>query len=601
MDGAAPSPTGLTTLMPDRHELELFVTATDFHGYDRDVMVGDPGRVRDHAHRHVLRFRHSDGDGDFGPGDNGWLAFSARATSSFPGAFPPVSPHSFAKAIGRPDGLPAAERFFRIYELSRAAAETAPFVDGGVLDNRPFDHVVRAIRRRPAESEVDRRLLYLEPDPDGPAKNGGGTPNPIGTVLGAISGIPRKQPILDEILEITRHNERVRRIRDIIELSFGTIAERVEQVVGTDLDQLPALPPAADLARWRDDLDAEARTATGIAYPTYLRSRVSAVVERYARTVCELSRYPDDCNQASFGRGVLRAWAHDRLFTEREGRLATAGRHEAFLRRFDLDYGVRRIRFVIDALSWWYRADTGGDAPPREELDRGKAVLYAMRDRLVDAMTGKDLGPELARHVEGCFEQRRIDEWETGPDEYATAHAGELMELERAFGDALEAQLEGFDALLFAAVQDVATGWSARIRGDLLVRYLGFPLWDAILFPVQSVADAGERDAVEVVRFSPLDAEQLGAPPRKLSGMGKAHFGAFFDRAGRERDYLWGRLDGAERLIGILLGKDASPEERAAWCAEAFAAIAAEEQDVLPGAGPLVEQVRSFASERRGT
>ena len=26
------------------------------------------------------------------------------------------------------------------------------------------------------------------------------------------------------------------------------------------------------------------------------------------------------------------------------------------------------------------------------------------------------------------------------------------------------------------------------------------------------------------------------------------HFGAFFDRAGREGDYLWGRLDAAERL-----------------------------------------------------
>ena len=73
------------------------------------------------------------------------------------------------------------------------------------------------------------------------------------------------------------------------------------------------------------------------------------------------------------------------------------------------------------------------------------------------------------------------------------------------------------------------------------------------------------------------------------------HFGAFFDRAGRENDYLWGRLDGAERLIGLLLRSGFTDDERAAWCRKAFAAIVEEEDGALANAKPLLQHARSFA------
>ena len=146
MDAGASQPAELTTLMPDDHELELFVTTTDFAGYDRELVISDPPLVHDRAHRHVLRFRRRDGEDDFTRADNGWLAFSARATSSFPGAFPPVSLGEFQATVRPSTGLPRPGRFFRLYELSKAHADERYFVDGGVLDNRPFGHVIRAIR-----------------------------------------------------------------------------------------------------------------------------------------------------------------------------------------------------------------------------------------------------------------------------------------------------------------------------------------------------------------------------------------------------------------------------------------------------------------------
>ena len=72
------------------------------------------------------------------------------------------------------------------------------------------------------------------------------------------------------------------------------------------------------------------------------------------------------------------------------------------------------------------------------------------------------------------------------------------------------------------------------------------------------------------------------------------HFGAFFDRAGRENDYLWGRLDGAERLIGLVLRHGFTDEERADWCRKAFAAIVEEEDDALANATALLDKARSF-------
>ena len=115
---------------------------------------------------------------------------------SFPGAFPPVSLASFQAAIEKEagDAAPVLPELFRSYELAHADPQATFFIDGGVLDNKPFGHAIGAITRRSAESEVQRRLLYLEPDPGGGggAAPGGASPSPIATILASISGLPRR-------------------------------------------------------------------------------------------------------------------------------------------------------------------------------------------------------------------------------------------------------------------------------------------------------------------------------------------------------------------------------------------------------------------------
>lgn len=589
-----------STLMPPEHRLDLFITTTDLRGYRRDMVIDDPPLVHERGHRHVLRFHYGDGWDDFTAADNPWLAFASRVTSSFPGAFAAVSPTSFAKSIGvSPAALDGASRFFRMYQLSGAESDTAYFVDGGVLDNRPFGHAIRAIRSRPADCEVDRRLVYLEPDPTEDENEDAKPPTPFATILSSVVGVPRKEPILDDILEVTRHNERVDRIRDVIELAFPAIAARVGAVVGGDLGALEPPPSAEVLAGWRQELEEEAHAAAGIGYPTYVRSKVSGVVDRYARTVCALLDYPEDCNQAAFVRAALRAWGREKLLDDETG--ADPAAQVAFLRRFDLDYGIRRMRFVIDALSWWLEQPETPGVPPRGELASGKGVLYRARARLDEAAAGKGFDVDLTAQVTDCFSEVVVGQWVGRPKKYVDEYADQLEALQVSFSAALDARLAGVGEEMYARLQAVMAKWSPEIRSDLLVRYLGFPLWDAILYPIQALSDVGERDVVDVVRFSPKDVGQLNVPDRTLSGKGKGHFGAFFDAAGRERDYLLGRLDGAERLIDLVLGEDRPEGELAHWCGQAFAAIVEEERKHLPRAAPLLSAVAQCAAVQNST
>jgi len=87
--------------------------------------------------------------------------------------------------------------------------------------------------------------------------------------------------------------------------------------------------------------------------------------------------------------------------------------------------------------------------------------------------------------------------------------------------------------------------------------YIYFDLFDQISFPLYHDAGIGEPATVEVVRISPRDATNLIDEKtdrrRKLAGTALANFGAFIDERWRRNDIMWGRLDGAERLIDTLL------------------------------------------------
>lgn len=610
------------SLVPADQQLHLFVTVTDFYGYERDVVIDSPPVVHDRRHRHVLRFTFGDGRDDFAadPARNGALAFAARTTSSFPGGFPPVSFTGFERSLRRHSGVALdlsqmeSTGLFRQYPLAKTTARAGVFIDGGVLDNFPFGHAIAAVRQQPAHGEVDRRLLYLDPDPAERRPANGQPkpqPGPLGTVVASLAGLPRHEPILDDLLNLGVSNRRVRELREVIRTSWPVISTTVDKTLeGVDLGHPPADPSGDTLAGWQKTLHDEAMRQLGPSYTTYLRTKLAAVVAGWADMVCRQLEFPADCTQAGFVRQVLWTWAgRSGLFPE-DQREQTQQQTE-FLRDFDLRYRERRLRFVIAGLSWWYE-DPDDEAkefvlPTRAQLDAGKTRLYEAVAELRAAMRGQDTPAELTRQVSACFHEDvldrfldlprrpvtndRVDTQADRPDRgragddhpgvtsYLEEKQADLDQLAAAFRAHLTERFAGFTAGLYGDMYETTADWAPEARRRLLIRYLGFPLWDAVLFPLQWATGVEERDHAEIVRLSPRDPSLLDVlvdGDHKLAGSRWHHFGAFLDRAGREKDYLWGRLDAAEQLVSLLLGRDHDDHER--WCRKVFLAIAEEEE-----------------------
>ena len=97
--------------------------------------------------------------------------------------------------------------------------------------------------------------------------------------------------------------------------------------------------------------------------------------------------------------------------------------------------------------------------------------------------------------------------------------------------------------------------WIAR--NAMAHYYQNYEDYDLLTYPIMYDTEVGEADTIDIIRISPEDAKQLinerATGSLKLAGSALGHFGAFLARQWRQNDILWGRLDGAERMISALL------------------------------------------------
>ncbi|HEU0065998.1 MAG TPA: patatin-like protein, partial [Sphingomonas sp.] len=187
-------------LLPPGQPLDLFVTVTDFTGHPERLTLHSPPEVVETEHRLVIGFS----DGGM-PCDTlavaAELAFAARATSSFPGAFPPFTVRELDGVLAERGLDWAGRRDFLARVLPRHAAanaaDRAVLIDGSVLANAPFRPAIEALKQRPARREIDRRFVYIDPAPGMKIRlaRGGDDPGFFQTIIGAVSELPRKQPI----------------------------------------------------------------------------------------------------------------------------------------------------------------------------------------------------------------------------------------------------------------------------------------------------------------------------------------------------------------------------------------------------------------------
>jgi len=553
-------------LLPDHQPLDLFVTVTDFHGAPERLRLHSPAEVTEREHRLTLSFRDKGGPARR-LADPAELAFAARATASFPGAFPPFRVGELDQALEtRGQAWPGRAAFLRRALPRHAAAEDAILIDGSILSNAPFRPAIDALQSRPARREIDRRFVYIDPKPGigGIRLTGSGrteTPGFFATIFAALSDIPREQPIRDNLDAIEGRSARIRRLRKIVDAMRPEVEAAIERAFGRTL--LLGHPTPARLAAWRTKAQIVAAREAGYAYAAYGQLKVSAVIEEAAAILARASgaggRERHDAVREQVWDTI-----RSRGLTSPDAITASGLRADVidFLRSFDVSYRIRRLRFVARSLR---EIDERGGAP-REAVESMRAAVHGLIGSYRSAIEGASQAA-LSR----------------GPD-------AALSEL--ASGLRLKQLDEEADSQLAGAL----AGLPRSKRRILILTYLGFPFYDVATLPLLQGEGLDEFDPVKVDRISPEDCTAIrsGGAAATLKGIQFNSFGAFFSRAYRENDYLWGRLHGAERLIDIILstlpeGMQLPAEAVAALKREAFREILAQERARLTAITPLFE------------
>ena len=615
-----------SSLLPSGLKLDLFVAVTDFYGYQRLVQIHDPAVIREREHRHVLhfgyrRFPSGEVQSDFRREDAAALAFAARATSAYPGAFPPAQIREVDAMLAAAGGeWPRRAEFirteFRDYHRAGLDPEATSFIDGSVLNNKPFAEALEALRTRPAYRQVDRRLVYIDPQPVQPAPPPSGrTPGFFATLKGALSDLPRNEPIAEQLEFIATFNERVRKLRSVVDSARPEIARLV-----TELPEARTHGPlvASEIRAWREAANEHAARNAGFAYQGYVRQKLDSVQSYVARALGSICGLREGSPEARVVEAIVAAWARRRGVVYRDdpatrsaGRCAegSATAWIEFLHAFDVEFRRRRLVFLIQGQNRLYAIlahDEHGEA--RRQIDGLKRAFYTCLDRLRRYEDPKFYSSVTCAELQGLFAARLEPSQTASLERYAEAFAAKneaaitrLVERLAAEID-LAAATDELDVLLAGMEADK---WSASARRDVLVNYVGFPFWDVLTLAVTSWRDLGEFDEIRVDRISPEDAPTLAglkdAPA--LRGTAFMHFGAFFSRAFRENDYLLGRLQSIDRIIDIVCdsaGAEAvSAIDVAALKRRAFDLVLRAEEAHLPHAGSLIGRLRAELVDNR--
>ncbi len=531
-------------------ELDLMVTGTDFNGrvYDTVDDRGNVIQVKDH--RTVFWLKHradrkhpfepaalpgdapaktaaKAGRGDAPSDTHEALAKLARITSCFPAAFAPVTISA--------DGQGADARL-RLWGGLDGNVDRV-FIDGGVLDNKPFTSTLDAIYHRTAVRPVARHLMFVEPDPERFERDAKPVvPSPIRAAVDSLTRLPGYESIAGDLQSLAAHNDQVERLKGIANVA-GNLA-----------------PPAPGQATIADEI--------------YRRARLSGFADGVLSELFQ--RSVDGASRASLS--ALRTWFEARW-------VKPTGEGRELLEIFDVDLRLRRLLTLSYACEPELLAL---EQPLLQTLNNQVQVLEMVRGALQAVVRKVALAPPGTE--ETTWE--RVQEAATRvlavapPEEYENPNPAEEL-LDDETRKALKKKLDGavawkgdepvgaplflrkadqfVDRLLAAIARMQLAPGTAKAIDTLVASDAGFAGRDRLLYPLEVVSGIHEKDVIHTVRISPRDARDGLSDKeleRKVTGANVGHFGAFFKRSWRSNDILWGRLDAACELVDTLLDVD---------------------------------------------
>ncbi|HBB33115.1 MAG TPA: DUF3376 domain-containing protein [Cyanobacteria bacterium UBA8803] len=326
------------------NELDLFVTGTDILGRIYKVFDDTGCVIEVKNHRAIFSIKHRQGRKEpFNPNDDPAdptrtpeqtyqsLAKLCRITSCFPLAFPVVT-------IGlKDDANELDKRLIQWGSLeTRELPEKPPkegyrlhFVDGGVLDNRPFSYTIKEIYFRTANRPVNRQLFYIDPSPDrfaGSVKfNTMPKPNVLEVLQDSLIGLPIYESISNDLESIKERNEKVRRYKSL-------------------LSDVEAVKPSASGVSNEIKIDED----------IYLRSRLIGLRDRILPLILRMD-LGDGTDSEQNKQEILEKTAQlliDRITGEGDRQQQEAILHKASkqLHNLDVDYALRQHFYIVEKL-----------------------------------------------------------------------------------------------------------------------------------------------------------------------------------------------------------------------------------------------------------
>ena len=561
------------------NELDLFITGTDVDGrlYTQFDDAGHPIDVKDHRTVFLLKHRLGRKEPFKAVGGDAAttceaLAKLARITSCFPAAFAPVHVAHVQPGQDSADAL--------LQQWGQLGKE-AVFLDGGVLDNKPFTYTTKAIFSRVTDRDVDRKLFFVEPDPEAFAPPRQATnPNAVQAILAALIGIPSYESIADDLKLLTERNSKLEQYNRLI----------------SNLERRPA-----------DTLAAENSGTRAL----YRRSRLVAFSERVVAGLFKSHGQPIQITTAAQrqkARYLIQTF--DRLLTDDAPSIDdTPSITDRLFQDFDIYFCMRRtfrLIYLIHQLLYEQaqNAQTPVTMQMAETYHRLQAVLNrqvklyeilqaAIEHLLDEAPFPWDTVPEdelwhmvqQALHLLLHAEHFDREEPLTGarvpllpaeftgtgpwlPQPTLTAINDKLKERIQVIQDALHArtldpalvpQRPSLLHMVTRLEQQIVNHFLPNPENPVARAFRDFEALDSVIFPLEMVGGLHEKDIIETIRISPKDAQRGFSDntlTNKVSGDAVYHFGGFFKRSWRSNDILWGRLDGLCQLVETLLNRE---------------------------------------------
>jgi hypothetical protein len=517
------------------------------------------------------------GAGDDEPLDR--LAYAARATSSFPGAFEPAS-IGFAENSTPPHDTdppvqpPVPRTHYGSYSDSRTPDATDPdrpldrdfVIDGGVLDNIPVAWAVRSIAAAPADRKVDRWLLYLQPVPferlEPATAERPGVLETIDRARDLKAGTERLADDLDEIERLNRETLRREGFRQVLEYALGQVPEgedltqflsalyqRARRSAPTYRQRAGAMEAGRIRALWIDPLPvlgADPLSFRNVT-PTPLEGRHAPLLDdlRNASYDLALSPVPEVPGEIDAGRvaGLLRELRSPQALARTVALLLETARElgEPALAIKKRLYVVRSTIELVIA-----EADRALAAAPRLLADDEKRdVVEMVRRSAWGRPDAQDQGwPDWSTHWDQLVGQARALAG-VAPAGNSRAFISCLVAAARQQEQATEAT-----AAVLAAVE-LLTG---PLRAD--------PLAETTNVRFHMVSARNRSRLVHDLAREDQRPNLGGAS--KLAGNQLSNFGAFLSAKWRLNDWIWGRLDAARSLVDLVAAQplDGEAEER---------------------------------------